>query len=120
MRKFKELKIWQKGIDLTVDIYKLTKKLPSDERFGLTSQMTRSAVSIPCNIAEGAGRNSDKEFDHFLSISNGSTNEIETQLIICERIGLLNSNDTKNCYSQIEEIQKMINSFKSALKKTKS
>ncbi len=82
MHNLKELKIWNKAIDLTVDVYKATASFPSEERYGLTSQARRSAVSIPSNIAEGAGRNSNKEFSNFLGIANGSSYELQTQLVI--------------------------------------
>lgn len=72
MHKVEELKIWKKSIELTVEVYKMVVDLPSDEKFGLSSQIKRSAISIPSNIAEGAGRNSNKEFKYFLSVANGS------------------------------------------------
>jgi four helix bundle protein len=79
MHQFKELKIWQKAIEVTVDVYKVTAKLPKEEIYGLTSQIRESAVSIPSNIAEGAGRNSKGEFNQFLGYSNGSSYELTTQ-----------------------------------------
>ena len=88
MNNLKELKIWNKAIDLTVAVYKATSSFPSDERFGLISQSRRSAVSIPSNIAEGAGRNSKKEFSNFLGIANGSSYELQTQLVISNRLSL--------------------------------
>jgi len=82
MHNFKDLKVWQKSMDLAIDIYKATSLFPRDEKFGLVSQIKRCSVSIPSNIAEGSGRGSDKEFNHFLNISQGSAFELETQLII--------------------------------------
>ena len=82
MHNFKDLRVWQKSIQLTTDIYKLLASFPTDEKFGLISRLKRAAVSVPSNIAEGAGRNSNKEFNHFLSISLGSLFELKTQLII--------------------------------------
>ena len=82
MHNFKELKVWRAGIDLSKSIFTLTKKFPTEERFGLISQMTRAAVSIPSNIAEGCGRKSNKELYQFLNIALGSAFELETQLII--------------------------------------
>jgi four helix bundle protein len=79
MHNLKELKIWNKATDLTVDVYKATFGFPSDERYGLTSQIRRAVVSISSNIAEGAGRNSNKEFANFMGIANGSSYELETQ-----------------------------------------
>ena len=86
MNKLKDLKIWNKAMDLTVEVYKATSTFPTDERFGLTSQSRRAAVSIPSNIAEGAGRNSMKEFNNFLVIANGSSYELQTQLVIAKQI----------------------------------
>ena len=78
MNKFEDLKIWQKSMKLAELVYDATRHFPSEEKFNLTSQMRRCSVSIPSNIAEGAGRNSKKEFAHFLSISNGSASELLT------------------------------------------
>ena len=107
MHKYKELKVWQKSIDLVVDIYKATAEFPKDERFGLISQTQRSAVSIPSNIAEGAGRNSDKEFVHFLAVSNGSSYELETQILVAERLNFISRDTSDNICNQLDEIQKM-------------
>lgn len=116
MHNLKELKIWNKAIDLTVDVYKATSTFPSDERFGLTSQSRRSAVSIPSNIAEGAGRNSNKEFNNFLGIANGSSYELQTQLVISNRLNLLNDNLLNDLLQQIDELQKMNFAFQQMLK----
>jgi four helix bundle protein len=94
-------------MDLVDNIYSLTKEFPKEEIYGLTSQIRRSAVSIPSNIAEGAGRNSDAQFSNFLSYSNGSTLEVETQLIISNRQGYLREKDLKEITKLIEDIQKM-------------
>ena len=82
MHKVEDLKIWKKSMELTKSVYQLVLELPTDEKFGLISQIKRSSISIPSNIAEGAGRNSNKEFKHFLSIANGSVYELQTQLIL--------------------------------------
>jgi four helix bundle protein len=89
MNSFKDLEVWKRGIDLVEDVYSLTAKFPANEQFGLVSQMRRAVVSIPSNIAEGQGRRNVKEFVQFLYIAKGSLAEIETQLIICERLGLI-------------------------------
>ena len=117
MNNLKELKIWNKAIDLTVDVYKATSSFPSDERFGLISQSRRSAVSIPSNIAEGAGRNSKKEFANFLGIANGSSYELQTQLVISNRLSLLGDEVLNNLLSQIDELQKMNYAFQQTLNK---
>jgi four helix bundle protein len=106
MHNLKELKIWNKAIDLTVEVYKATANFPSDERFGLTSQLRRSAVSIPSNIAEGAGRNSNKEFSNFLGIANGSSYELQTQLVIANRLSLLDGEILNSLLKEIDELQK--------------
>lgn len=117
MHNLKELKIWNKAIDLTVDVYKATANFPSDEKFGLVSQSRRSAVSIPSNIAEGAGRNSQKEFSNFLGIANGSSYELQTQLVISNRLSLLGDEALGNLLSQIDELQKMNYAFQQTLNK---
>jgi four helix bundle protein len=115
MHNLKELKIWNKAIDLTVDVYKATANFPSDERFGLTSQSRRSAVSIPSNIAEGAGRNSNKEFNNFLGITNGSSYELQTQLVISNKLNLLSNDLLDDLLKQIDEVQKMTFAFQKTL-----
>ena len=117
MNNLKELKIWNKAIDLTVAVYKATSSFPSDERFGLISQSRRSAVSIPSNIAEGAGRNSKKEFSNFLGIANGSSYELQTQLVISNRLSLLSDDLLSDLLSQIDELQKMNYAFQQTLSK---
>ncbi len=107
MHNFKELKIWQKAIDVCVDVYKNTTSFPKDELFGLNTQMKRSAVSVAANISEGAGRNSNKEFMHFLGIANGSSYELQTHIVIANRVTLLNDGLTEDLLSQLDEIQKM-------------
>ena len=92
----------------------------NEEKFGLISQLRRASVSIASNIAEGASRSSDKEFLYFLSISNDSAFEIETQLIIANRLNYLNENDLMNVLDNVTEIQKMIYSFSKKIKRTKN
>lgn len=108
MKDFKRLKTWQKGIKLVVDIYKTSRIFPKEELYGLTSQMRRSAISIPSNIAEGSGRGTDKDFNRFLDVALGSSFELETQLIIANRLKFLNDNDYSSLAGQLDEEQKMI------------
>lgn len=116
MHHLKEIHVWRKAIELATYVYKVTVDFPVDERFGLTNQIKRSVVSIASNIAEGAGRNSDKEFIQFLGIANGSSYELQTQIIIAHNLGLLDSDCTKYIDGQLDEIQKMIFGFQKKLK----
>lgn len=112
MNKFKNLLVWQKAVEFAVEIYKMVAKFPKHEVFGLTSQLQRSSSSVAFNIAEGAGRGSKKDFNHFLDIALGSTCEAETQLIIAEKLEYISSVELNNKTEKIEEIQKMLNGLK--------
>lgn len=113
---FKNLLIWQKGIEIATASYNLTGSLPKEEKFGLISQMNRSAVSIPSNIAEGTAKSSDKHFIIFLENALGSSFEWQTQLIISNNVGMVNDDDFTTYEKQIIEIQRMINSFMDKIK----
>ena len=102
-------------MNLTEEVYKAVIDFPNDEKFGLSSQIKRSAVSIPSNIAEGAGRNSKNEFKHFLAIANGSSYELQTQLILAEKFNYIKEKQLKNLITLIIEIQKMNYSFQTKL-----
>ena len=104
-----DLEIWKKSIELVRKTYLLTKMLPSDEKFVLVAQMRRAAISIPSNIAEGAGRKSSREFSNFLNIALGSLMELETQFIICKELEYLN--DIDEILSEIKFIRVMISSL---------
>jgi four helix bundle protein len=112
---FKNLMVWNKAVDLAVKVYQITSKFPNEEKFGMTSQMRRSSVSIPSNIAEGTARNSSKAFTNSLDISLGESFELETQTIIARRVGLLTQDDFESINHDIDEIQKMIIGFKSTV-----
>lgn len=116
MNKFKDLKVWQRAIHLSTEVYKLSASFPKEEKFGLVSQITRSAVSIPSNIAEGAGRNTSKDFARFLSIALGSAFELETQLIIATRLSYLKEEESNKLIIDLVEVQKMINGLQRSLK----
>ena len=105
---YKELQVWQKAMDLVVEIYKISKLLPKEEVYGISDQLRRSAVSIPSNIAEGQSRNSAKEFIQFLSIARGSLAELETQLLICIKVNMLSEDNIADAQNIITEIGKMI------------
>ncbi len=115
MNNYKELKLWQKAVDLAVRIYETASLFPKDEVFGLTSQLKRCAVSIPSNIAEGAGRNSKKDFNNFLGISYASSCELDTQLIIANRIKFIDDSLLESFQNEITEIQKMNWALKKSL-----
>ena len=100
LKTHRDLDVWREGIELVVKVYEIVQKFPNEERYGLVDQIKRSAISIPSNIAEGAARNSKKEFLQFLHISLGSVLELETQLIIANRLGFL---DNEEIFSLIEK-----------------
>ena len=116
MKDFKKLKVWQKGFDIVIQTYSLTKHFPDSERYGLSSQMTRAAVSIPSNIAEGSSRSSQKDYQRFLEISLGSAFELETQVMITQALELSEDLLANNLLLEIREEQKMISKFISVLK----
>lgn len=116
MKDFKHLKIWQKGINLVVDIYKTSQNFPSEELYGLTAQIRRSAVSKPSNIAEGSGRNSDKDFSRFLDISLGSSFELETQIIIAHKLSFIYDEKFNELTHDVQEEQKMITGLQKSIK----
>ena len=107
MHNFQELIIWQKAMDIAEDVYLLSHDFPNEEKYGLTSQIRRSAVSVPSNIAEGSGRNTDGEFKHFLGIASGSSNELFTQLILSHRLDLVSEVKVNPILDQLVEVQKI-------------
>ena len=108
MRPHERLDVWKKGIDFVVALYKITETFPKDEKFGLTSQLRRAAVSIPANIAEGAGRKSHREFAHFLSNSQGSASEVETELLIASKLSYIDENKYSSLRASLDEIGRML------------
>jgi four helix bundle protein len=108
---FKNIKVWQKSVDLAVKVYHITKEFPSEEKFGMTSQMRRASVSIPSNIAEGTAKSTSKSFVNSLDISLGESYELETQAIIANLVGLLDKEQFTSLESDISEVQRMINGF---------
>ena len=115
---YKNLKVWQLAIDIVDDVYKINKILPAEERFCISDQMRRSAISIPSNIAEGQARNSAKEFIRFLLIAKGSIAELETQLIICNRLLYLDQSTLIKICSKLAEASRMIKSLINSIEKT--
>ncbi len=112
---FKNLGIWNKSIDLAVDIYEETETFPKSEEFGLKSQLRRCAVSVPSNIAEGSSRSSNKDFNRFLEISQGSLYEMQTQVIISSRRNFIKKENVEVLDNQITELQKMVSGFQKTL-----
>jgi four helix bundle protein len=117
MGGYQELKVWQLGMDVSVDIYKLTETFPSKEIYGLTSQTRRAAVSIPANIAEGHQRDTTKDYLRFLSIARGSLAELETHLLIATRLGFSKSNHVEPILVKLESLSRMLRSLQKALRR---
>ncbi len=115
--RFERLKVWTESVKFAKEIYSLTKKFPKSERFGLTSQLTRAAVSISLNIAEGSGRSSDVELARFVQISIGSLNEVVTVLYICLEQNYILKSEFNVYYSRCEELSKMLHGFRNHLKR---
>jgi len=118
MRNFRKLDIWKNGIELVKQVYILSENLPLEEKFGLRSQITRAAVSVPSNIAEGCSRNSEIEFKRFLEIAIGSLFEVETQLIISKELGFIETEQLEFILKSITKEEKMINSLITKIKAT--
>jgi four helix bundle protein len=108
---YRDLIVWQKGIDLTVCIYKLTRSLPKDEIYGLSSQMRRASVSIANNIAEGRGRLNPAEFRQFFGVAQGSTYELQTQIVVADSLRLASPEDLKQATVLSDEVSKMLSAF---------
>lgn len=111
----RELDVWKVSMDLVAEVYRATRSWPKEELYGLTSQIRRAAVSIPSNVAEGQGRNSTQEFLRFLGISYGSLMEVQTQLLIAERLGFLDGTQAKEVVQLAERVAKLINGLKRSL-----
>jgi four helix bundle protein len=111
IKSYKDLNVWQQSLDLSVDLYQLTSSFPRAEMFGLTTQIRRAASSIPANIAEGWGREGTKEFIQFLRVAQGSCSELETHLILSERLGFSSAQDSARRFTSIENISKMLRSL---------
>jgi len=116
MRDFRKLEIWKNGIELVKQVYQLSDELPSEEKFGLRSQITRAVVSIPSNIAESCSRNSDIEFKRFLEIAIGSLFEVETQLVIAQELNFITVNKLETIFTLIQKEARMINSLINKIK----
>jgi len=115
MFNFEKLDVWHKAIDFANRVYTVTKQFPDDEKFGITSQLRRAAVSITANISEGSGRSSKKDFQHFISIAYGSTNEVMSLLIISQRQNYINNNEFKELKDELVIIARMLSGLSKSL-----
>lgn len=115
MHNFRQLQIWREGMAIAKATYLALSELPSSEKFGLISQISRCAISVPSNIAEGSSRSSNKEFNHFLSIALGSLFELETQLLLSIELNFLKAIDNEKLMLDIIQLQKKISTFKKTL-----
>lgn len=111
MKDFRQLKVWEKSHQLALAIYKATKEFPKEELYGLTSQIRRASMSIPTNIAEGCGRNTDVDFARFLQMAMGSASETEYQLILAHDLDFLPKNTYEKLHNEVEEVKRMLASL---------
>jgi four helix bundle protein len=114
---YQDLTVWQKAMDLAELCYHLTKTFPPEERYGMVSQIRRSATSIPANIAEGWGRGTTREYLQFLRVAQGSVKELETHLLLCQRVGLTNPPQTGPALERVSEISRMVISLIGSLQR---
>ena len=111
MKDFRKLRVWEKAHKLTLDIYGVTSQFPTEERYGLTSQIRRASVSIPANIAEGCGRDSEGELLRFVRIAMGSSSELEYELILAHELGYLSDKEFNIIQNDLVAVRKMLNAF---------
>lgn len=117
MRPHRKLVAWQESIEFVLDIYKLTKHFPDEEKFGLISQMRRAAVSIASNIAEGAARTSDKDKLKFYTIAGSSSSEIDTHLEICKKLTIVSEEEWQHSYDKLERVSALLNGLRKSIEK---
>ena len=108
MRPHERLEVWERAVEFVVRIYRMTETFPREEKFGVTSQIRRAAVSVPANIAEGAARESSREFNYFLSIAQGSVSELATEILIARRLGYVNEQTYRADDDELASIGRMI------------
>lgn len=116
VKDFRELIAWQRAMELVEQVYRATTCFPKEEQYGLTSQLRRAAVSIPSNIAEGQGRSTTRDFLNFLAIAKGSLNELETQILLSERLGYVDSSSQLSLLHLIAEVRRIISGLSSSLR----
>jgi len=117
-RSHRDLVVWQKAVDLSVLVYEAGRRLPPEERFGLWSQLTRAAASVPMNIAEGRGRQGTREFANFVSIARGSLAELDTAIVICARLGYITPEDVSAIEALADEVGRMLTTLSGRLRNT--
>lgn len=117
-KNYRDLETWKRAMDLVEAVYEATRKFPKDELYSLTNQVRRAAVSVPSNIAEGQGRESEKEFLHHLAIAYGSLCEVETQIIIAERLSYLETKDTAKLLNRTGEVGRLLNGLSRSQRKS--
>lgn len=120
IRSYRDLLVWQKGMDLAAEVYRLSRLWPKDELFGLTSQARRAAASIPANIAEGYGRHSGASYAQFLKIARGSLKELETHLLLAERVGATEPGSCNDALREADELGRMLGSLLKSVTKTRT
>lgn len=116
MKNFRDIKVWQKAHKLTLNVYKMSNSLPNEEKYGIANKIRRAMVSVPTNIAEGCGRNSDRDFVRFLTITFGSANEVEYLLVLCKDLNFIDLNIFKRLHEDIVEVKKMLSSLINAIR----
>jgi four helix bundle protein len=120
IQSHRDLIVWQKAVQLIVECYRVTKQFPADERFGLTQQLRRAAVSVAANIAEGKGRGATQDFCRFLAIANGSLTELDTHFFVARELGYIKTDAVKDVDSKIEEVGRMLTALRKSLLRKKS
>ncbi len=120
IKSYRDLKVWQKSLQLCLAIYRRTKSFPRDELYGLVSQMRRASLSIPSNVAEGVGRRTRKEYARYVNIAMGSLFELQTCLVVAKELGYLGQTDARSLYSDSREIERMMSALAAKLAQTKS
>jgi len=120
IQSYQDLVVWQKGIELVLEAYRICRAIPDDERFGLMAQLRRAAISVPSNIAEGHGRHHTADFCRFLSMSRGSTKEVETHFVIAERLGYVAVSDLHGARSLSDEVSRMLTGLQKKLRPRQS
>lgn len=117
LKNYKELKVWQRSYSLCLEIYRITKEFPQEERYGLTSQIRRTAVSVPCNIAEGYGRKTSPEYIRFLYIAYGSYCELETQILLSGDLGYIEASKLETLQQEVGEVERMLKALIKSLER---